>query len=243
MLMPFAAAHATTKLAMIGDSITHGTGTNPISTMNYPTQLANLLASSTGSTTAWNVKNMGVVSATLMNTPASIRVWRNNSWTSLVSYAPNVVVITLGTNDAEDDVWAYNAVNDPVTGLPVIDPITGQPESKFLDEYRKLVDDIRALPTHPTVYVATPPPLRPDINGGTRLADQVDATRIDGLRAILPLIAELATEKGLTVLDYNTAIPSINAIATSSAYFTDRWHPNNAGAAILANTAFQAIPH
>jgi lysophospholipase L1-like esterase len=123
-------AKSSTRLACIGDSITAGYVANPRTTMSYPSQVGRMLG------TNWTVGNFGVSSSTLMDTPASKRVWRISAMAKVVTFAPDVVIINLGINDCNPEVWTNKA--------------------DFLPTYRALLKDLRALPSKPKILVCRP---------------------------------------------------------------------------------------
>src|SRR5436190_18515449 len=92
-LAPIAApAAAATKVACIGDSITHGAGaTGP---NKYPSWLGHLLGG------AYQVGNFGVSGSTMMMGPGA-SYWKTTTFADSKAFAPNIVVIMLGTNDSK----------------------------------------------------------------------------------------------------------------------------------------------
>ena len=122
---------AATKVACVGDSITYGAGiTDPA--QRYPAVLQALLG------TAYEVRNFGVSGRTLMRA-GDRPYWNTTQFTDSATYAPAVVVIMLGTNDAKDINWGFKAT--------------------FEGDYRDLIAHYRGLSSQPRVFVARPGPM------------------------------------------------------------------------------------
>lgn len=128
--MVFAAvcACAQIKIACIGDSITYGAGiVNRDNT--YPAILGRMLGDK------YEVKNFGVSGATLLlkgdkpyiNQPA---------YKDALDFAPDIVIIKLGTNDSKPQNWKY--------------------WTEFEHDLNALIDSFESLSTHPRVYLCRP---------------------------------------------------------------------------------------
>ena len=88
------ASRSPIKIAIIGDSITYGSGVVHRVQNNYPTQLQRLLGKE------YKVKNFGVPGATLLkkgNNPYS----QTRQYKDALQFAPDLVYIKLGTNDSK----------------------------------------------------------------------------------------------------------------------------------------------
>ena len=194
-------AKSPTKLACIGDSITAGYGTIPRITMSYPSQLGRMLG-----TNNWKVGNFGISASTLMNTPASKRVWRTCAMARAVAFAPDVIIINLGINDCQPTVWANKA--------------------EFLPTYQALLNDLRALPSKPKILICRPTPPNHNKRAEVRWA---------ALTEMLPMMDQLAKEEHLQLVDFHGALTGHEDL------FRDGLHPNNAGAEIMARTAYQVL--
>ena len=193
-------ARSPAKLACIGDSITAGVGANLRPAMSYPSQLGRMLG-----TNHWKVGNFGISASTLMNTPASKRVWRSCAMAKVVAFAPDVVIINLGINDCQPGAWASKA--------------------EFLPTYRALLNDLRALPSKPKILICRPTP--PD--------HKKQEVRWAALTEMLPMMDQLAKEEHLQLVDFHGALTGHEDL------FRDGLHPNNAGAEIMARTAYQVL--
>jgi lysophospholipase L1-like esterase len=120
----------TVKVACVGDSITWGVGSADIN-VNYPILLEEKLGE------GYVVANFGI-SATSMIEKAG------NGYSTRVSYdfslamLPDIVIIMLGTNDANLGIWNTR-------------------KAQFYDDCIKMIEAYQKLPSHPDVYVATSP--------------------------------------------------------------------------------------
>jgi len=136
------------RIACVGDSLTQSSG--------YPYELWKMLGSnaeytfgnySTGpdkkngtltNSTKYSVGNFGAGSTTvLLNTETP---YMNNSmFQSALEFQPNIVIIMLGTNDAQPNLKQLN--------------------ESFVGDYVKLVSEFQALASKPKIWVALPPPI------------------------------------------------------------------------------------
>jgi acyl-CoA thioesterase I len=158
-----AEAAAKIKVACVGDSITAGAGAGPKEA--YPTVLGNLLGEK------YEVGNFGRSAATLLKKGDS-PYWKTDQFPKSDAFAPNIVVIMLGTNDTKKQ------------NLPHVD--------EFAGDYKELIAHYRALPSKPQVYVVAIPPITkpsfnmvPEASGGQ----------------IVPLIRKVAEENKTPLVD------------------------------------------
>ena len=121
-----------TKVACVGDSITHGSGTKEIKTDAYPAQLGRMLGD------GWSVENFGVGGATLLN-HGDKPYQKQGLFKKALEFDPNIVVIMLGTNDSKPQNWKY--------------------KDQFVADYKNLIDQFKELSSHPKIYVCLPPPV------------------------------------------------------------------------------------
>ena len=109
---------------------------------------------------------------------------------------------------------------------------------KFREGYSKIVDTFTELGAK--VYLMTPPPILNKIE----IKEGVEISRIDPSiislndqtldEGVIPIIKELAREKGLPVIDINSAIGEVEQ-------FNDGIHPNREGAEIIARTVYERL--
>ncbi len=160
---------AAAKIACVGDSITFGYGLGDPSTQSYPAVLATALGS------GHTLQNFGVSGATLLKN-GDRPYWDEASFTASGSFAPDVVVVMLGTNDAKPQNWSR--------------------EAEFAPNYLELIEHYRSLGA--LVYVATPPPVFGagafDISP-TVVADEV-----------VPLVRTIAEDANAPLVEVFTAL-------------------------------------
>ncbi|MES1184895.1 MAG: GDSL-type esterase/lipase family protein [Myxococcales bacterium] len=196
-----------THVACVGDSITAGNGATSTA-KNYPSQLQMLLGSSV------QVKNFGNSGSTMLSDGFGDKPYiKQAEYTNATSFVSNAgagavvsVVIILGANDSKPYNW---------------DPAAGKNDQQYLKDYRAMVEHFAGLSTKPTIYLGYPLATGSnpccDIRGNVMHDEQI------------PLIAQLAMEKHLPVIDLNT--PTTN----HPEYFGDGVHPNDAGYLVMAN--------
>ncbi len=148
----------------------------------------------------WEVLNFGVSGATLLHRGDKPYI-RETAYAGALASHPDVVVIKLGTNDSKPQNWQY--------------------KDDFVTDYGDMIDAFRALPSKPVVWICKPVPafsvaftIRPEV-----IRDE-----------ILPLIDQIAREKGTPVIDLYTAL------LHSGHLFPDAIHPNPEGAGLMAQT-------
>lgn len=127
----FSFAQNPIKIAFVGNSITQGPGRdNPGS---FPLQVGTLLGD------AYEVKNFGVSGRTLLR-KGDFPYWNEPQFTEAKDFAPDVVVIKLGTNDSKPQNWEHKA--------------------DFVKDYLDLIAEFRAvMPADGKVYIVIPVPV------------------------------------------------------------------------------------
>lgn len=159
---------APVRVACIGDSITAGAGTTKGKA--YPKQLQEMLGD------GWKVGNFGVSGRTLLK-KGDFPYWKETKYQDALKFAPNVVIIMLGTNDTKSQNWKF--------------------ESEFVADYTELVKSFQALPSKPRVYVCRPCPVPEPGNYGINETNVlVEIGRLD----------TLAKEMNLGVIDMHKAL-------------------------------------
>ena len=117
------------KVACVGNSITYGAFVINRDKNNYPAQLQAYLGDK------YEVKNFGVSATTALYKGLYPYV-DTEKYRESLEYNPDIVIIKLGTNDANERNDAYR--------------------STFPKDYRRLVDEYLNLPSHPQVILLTP---------------------------------------------------------------------------------------
>lgn len=159
---------APVNVACIGDSITQGSGA--AKGQSYPSQLQALLGDQ------WKVGNFGVSGRTLLK-KGDYPYWNENAYQEALKFAPDVVIIMLGTNDTKPQNWKF--------------------ESEFVADYTELVKSFQTLASKPRVYVCRPCPVpEPGNFGINETAVQEEIKRVD----------QLAKELHLGVIDMHAAL-------------------------------------
>jgi lysophospholipase L1-like esterase len=160
---------AVIKVACVGDSITQGAGTKGKG-MAYPVQLQALLGDK------YKVGNFGVSGRTLLK-KGDFPYWKEKRYQDALGFAPNVVVIMLGTNDTKPQNWKH--------------------EADFAADYKELVKSFQKLSSKPRVFVCRPVPVPGTGNYGINEAN---------LQKEIPRIDALAKELGAEVIDMHAAL-------------------------------------
>jgi MYXO-CTERM domain-containing protein len=191
-------ANAETKVACIGDSITA-----------LPTSWCGVLSTKLGA--GYNVGNFGVSGTTLLEN--TMQAYKNCAqYTPSHDFAPNIVVIMLGTNDSMPRNWANKA--------------------DFVGDYEALIDSYTSLPSHPKAYVNFPPPASED-NVFTISGNTIE-------KEMIPLIKEVAKNKSITAIDCFTPFGGAGDKFDPS-LFGDGVHPTAAGQELIAKAVYDAL--
>jgi acyl-CoA thioesterase-1 len=196
-------AHATTKVACVGDSITA-----------LPTSWCGDLSTKLGA--GYTVSNFGVTGTNLEKNVGQ-PYWTSSEFTPSHDFAPNIVIIMLGTNDAIPSTW--NA------GM-----------GHFVADYEALLASYTSLASHPTPYIIVPTPIgySPFGHEGALIPDD-----------IIPDIKQVAMAEGVTTIDAFTAFGGNYADAgafNANLYGTsDQVHPNAQGQQIICDLVYDAL--
>ena len=208
-----------THVACVGDSITAGVGASSSHT-NYPARLQKLLGSGA------QVSNFGHSGATMLSAGFGDAPYQHDSEytaaTDFVSKAGTAavvdVIIMLGANDSSSRNWTP-------PGKPKND-------QQFLKDYRAMVEHFSALPSKPVVYLVLPLSTGANCSCGT-LCCQISGSVIYDEQ--LPLIRQLAAEKGVPTIDLNAPTKG------HPEYFSDGIHPNDNGYVVVAQTMLEGL--
>lgn len=133
-------AHAITKVACVGDSITAGAGVKDPA-KRYPTQLGVLLGKE------YEVKNFGVSGSTMLD-QGDKPYKKEKAFTTALEFKPDIVVIKLGTNDSKPQNWAR--------------------KEGFAASTKSLVEAFQKANPKAKVYLCTPAPVISSGNFGIR---------------------------------------------------------------------------
>jgi len=153
------------RVACVGDSLTQST--------EYPFDLWNLLGSN------YTIGNFGAGSTTvLLNSETPYM--NSTPFQSAMEFQPNIVIIMLGTNDAQPNLEIYNA--------------------SFVGDYVKLVAVFQALTSKPKIWIVLPPPVFENQSGKIN-PEYFKLT-------VIPCIEQAADETNLPVINVYSALAS-----------------------------------
>ena len=123
-------ADAPTRVACVGDSITHGVGAAKGEA--YPLQLGRMLGDK------YEVRNFGVSGATMLRN-GDKPYWKQKAFKDALACEPKIVIIMLGTNDTKPQNWKC--------------------KDQFAADYADMVKEFAALPSKPKVFCCYPVPV------------------------------------------------------------------------------------
>ena len=150
------------RVACVGDSLTAGTG--------YPLDLWALLGSN------YVVGNLGVGGTTVSLTSNSSYM-DQAAFQVAEHFEPNIVIIMLGTNDANVNYSETNA--------------------NFVNDYVQLIKVFESLASKPKIWIVEPPPV---FNNSAGISPQLYN------ESVLPNIKAVAAQTHLPTIDANTPL-------------------------------------
>ena len=156
------------KLACVGDSITQGVGAKG---QSWPKQAQEMLGEK------WKVGNFGLSATTLMNS-GNKPYQKSKHFQRAQDFAPDVVVIMLGTNDTKPNNWKHF-------------------EADYEKDYRDLIADFQKLESKPKIFLCLPPYIAKDGNWGINNPNTKDQ---------FPVIRKIAKELKIEVIDVYSAL-------------------------------------
>jgi lysophospholipase L1-like esterase len=151
-------------VACVGDSLTQST--------IYPLELSNKLGSKN-----YVVENFGVGSTTV-SLDSETPYMDTSKFHDALEFQPDIVIIMMGTNDAQPSLHQYNTT--------------------FVDDYLTLVAEFQKLSTAPEIWIVLPPPIFSD-QGGKISPDYF-------ANVLIPLIEQVAAEANLPTIDVYSAL-------------------------------------
>lgn len=194
------------RVACIGNSITDGYGLDMADVNAYPAQLQNLLGRD------YCVRNFGVSARTLLNN-GNLPYTKEQAWADAKTFCPDIVVIKLGTNDSKPQNWDAHS-------------------KEFGPDLQKMIDELKALPSKPTIYLCNPIQAASQRNAGDpqEIRDSVIAA------GIIPAVAKVAKKNKLSVIDLRPVIDP-----KSDLMQRDGIHPTAKGARKIAEAVAAEI--
>jgi acyl-CoA thioesterase-1 len=180
----------------------------------------------------------GLSSPSTQSYPAQLQALLGSTYTVINDGASGATVLKVSDNSYWSSQWSSWAYTNSMNSNPNIVVIMfGANDSKswnwnaanFNSDYRALIAQYQNLPTHPKVFVCyTTPMFMPTAFGTT-----FDPVFIEN--TVEPAIATITTQAGVQLIDNDT--PLLNR----QDLFQDGVHPTVAGAAIVAQTVYNAI--
>lgn len=201
------------KIACVGDSITYGSASNPMEYFSYPAQLQSTLGD------YYEVENFGVRSSTA-NYDNDMSYAKTEAYKKSLEFAPDAVVIMLGTNDSKNNNWV-------------------SPEY-YKECVTKLVESYKSLESNPKIFLATSPAVSEKLDTLTSVdtGNRIHYSRIND--TIVPLQRELAQSLGCNIIDVHQA--SADEVFWSWDYLNkDMIHPNNDGYTIISKKMYLGL--
>lgn len=120
---------AQTRIVCVGNSVTAGYSLADPGTQAWPARLGAILGNK------YVVYNCGVSGTTMLKRGTS-PYWNTSRFTDAKNYNPDILIISLGTNDSHPSNWIYK--ND------------------FYNDYAAMIDAFRQNGRNPAVYVCYP---------------------------------------------------------------------------------------
>lgn len=204
-------AQAVTKVACVGNSITEGYGI--WDKKKYPEHLQDMLGSD------YKVENFGH-SSQMFHKASSQSYWNSPKFNAAYEFAPDIVVIELGTNDSkyfydgQGSSSGYNYMYNPSY------------KDEMYKDYEALIDTFAHQPQAPRI-IATLQPYAQNVEWGI-----VDTAIVNQIN---PLIKEVATKKGVAIIDLHSQFNKLEWL------LDDVVHPNATGAKELAQIIANGI--
>ena len=193
------------KVACIGNSITDGFGMDMADVNAYPAQLQRMLGG------GYKVRNFGRSGRTMLN-KGNQPYMKERAWTEAKAYNPDIAVIMLGTNDTKNINWDNYG-------------------SEFSTDMQQMIDELKALPSQPTVMLCTPiRSYKTEVSKNWQIRDSVMTNEI------IPIIRKLAKKNKLQLIDLNPVVQM-----NKEEMMADGVHPTPKGASKMAKTVADCI--
>ncbi len=189
---------ALTQVACIGNSITMGAGLEQGE--SYPGKLQNLLGSE------YSVHNGGKGGACVVRT-AERNYLGSEEMRQVMALEPDIVTVMLGSNDSQ--------------------PLNRAHRDDFVDDYRALVDTLRALRSKPCIWLCLPPPA---------FSHEHDIDNDTIVQKIIPMIRQIADEDTLLLVDTHTPFENRRDL-----YGSDGIHLTGEGTTLMAQVLYDAL--
>ena len=204
-------AQSSVRVACVGDSITYGAGVTGRRTKSYPAQLGHLLGA------GYDIRNFGRCAATMLK-HSDLPYMFCSQYTNALDFAPDMVVILLGTNDSKHrGDGSLNSDNAPENW---------RNKAEYLPDYEAMIAAFRRVNPKVKVFACLPPPCFP---GGGGINNKTIHDEV------IPLIRQVAGDVNATVIDLNTPLTGKPEL------FPDTVHPSAEGCQIMASIVYHAL--
>ena len=158
------------KIACVGNSITEGYG-NSSQRMAWPGQLERLLGGS------YAVGNYGK-SGYCLGKKTDWSFWNTDNFTNAKAMNPDILIMALGTNDA--DPWRWD-----------------QWGGEFKQDYLDMLTEFRANGRNPILFCALAPPIFPTAT--SRQNNYIETK-------LIPIVREIAAEQNAYIIDFHNTM-------------------------------------
>ena len=161
-------------------------------------------------TTQYTVENDGVNATTLMKNGDN-PYWKNGKLPQVFAFQPDIITIKLGTNDTKPQNWNVHW-------------------HEFKGDYLAMIDTLSSMASKPKIWLVLPVPVfNNPVGASWGIRDSV-------IKKIIPIIREISTERGLSVIDANTPLQPFPQ------YFSaDGVHPDATGLDTIARVIYRAL--
>jgi acyl-CoA thioesterase I len=126
---------------------------------------------------SYAVGNFGV-GGTMVTLKSETPYMNTTAFQRALEYQPNIVIIMLGTNDAQPGVHQYNA--------------------SFVNDYKMLIQSFQTLANKPKIWVVLPPPIFNNQSGKTS-PEYLEQN-------VIPHIEQAAKETNLPLIDVHSVL-------------------------------------
>ena len=164
------------RVACVGDSITYGAGIKDRKNMNYPKQLGKLLGKE------YEVRNFGNSGSTMLK-KGDKPYWKQKEFKAALEYAPNIVIIKLGTNDTKPQNWKNGA--------------------NYSVDYKAMISSFTKLSSKPKVYICLPVPV---VKARWGITNEIV------IKEIIPAIRKISDQTKSEIIDLNTPFKGKNEL-------------------------------
>ncbi len=161
------------RVACIGNSITEGYGLSDQS-KSWPMVLGRLLGAD------YDVRNYGRSGFCLGKNTGDVSYWNTTTLTNAKDFNPDIVIIALGTNDA--DWWRW-----------------GNVKGNFRQDYLDMIAEFRQNGRNPIVFCAYPPPC---------FTSDKEQQNKNIENEVMPIVRQVAASANGNVLDFHTELKS-----------------------------------